>query len=80
MPWVAGIIGAGRSVDGVDDLGVVDRSEVDRCDSEVGVPELALDDEQRHPFPRHLDGVCVSELVRCEPSPYTCSGGRLAEL
>jgi len=44
------------------------------------MPELALDDEQRHPFPRHLDGMCVSKLVRCEPSPYPCSSGRVAEL
>jgi hypothetical protein len=36
-------------VDGVDDFGVVDPAQVDRGDREVGVPELALDDEQRPP-------------------------------
>jgi hypothetical protein len=53
-------------VDGVDDLGAVDALQIDRGDAEVGVPELALDDEQRHAFPGHLDGVCVPELVRRE--------------
>jgi hypothetical protein len=33
-------------VDGVDDLGVVDSSEVHRGDREVGMSELALNDEQ----------------------------------
>jgi hypothetical protein len=35
-------------MDGVDDLGVVDALQVDRRDAEVGVAELALDDDQRH--------------------------------
>jgi hypothetical protein len=30
------------------------------------VAELALDDDQRHAFASHLDGVCVAELVRRE--------------
>jgi hypothetical protein len=34
-------------VDRVDDLGVVDALEVDRGDAEVGVADLALDDDQR---------------------------------
>src|SRR5687767_11198122 len=46
-------------VDGVDDLCVVDALEIDRSDSEVGVPELALDDDQRHALARHLDGMGV---------------------
>src|SRR5687768_5917560 len=64
--------GPGRAagVDGVDDLCVVDALEVDRGDAEVGVPELALDDDQRHALARHLDGVGVAELVRCEASPH----------
>src|SRR4051812_20352266 len=53
-------------VDGVDDLGVVDALEVDRGDAEVGVAELALDDDQRHAFAGHFDGVRVAELVRRE--------------
>ena len=39
--------GCGAFVDGVDDLGVVDPSEVDGGDREVSVSELALDDQQR---------------------------------
>jgi hypothetical protein len=48
------------------------------------VPELALDDDQRHAFTRHLDGVGVPELVwgeapanacsECRP-PQMCAGG-----
>jgi hypothetical protein len=34
------------------------------------VPELALDDDQRYALARHLDGVCVSELVRSEAAAY----------
>jgi hypothetical protein len=47
-------------VDGVDGLGAVDVLQVDRGDAEAGVPELALDDDQRHAFAGHLDGVGVS--------------------
>src|SRR4051812_47551326 len=39
-------------VDGVDDLGAVDALEVDRGDAEVGVSELALDDDQPDTFAR----------------------------
>src|SRR4051795_11881920 len=56
-------------VDGVDDLGVVDALEVDRGDAEVGVAELALDDDQRNAFARHLDGAGVAQLVRREAPP-----------
>jgi hypothetical protein len=52
--------GCRASVDGVDDLGVVDPAEVCRGDPEVGASELTLDDEQRDPFACHLDGVCVA--------------------
>jgi hypothetical protein len=48
-------------VDGVDDLGAVDALEVDRGDAEVGVPELALDYQQRDAFAGHLDRVRVSQ-------------------
>jgi hypothetical protein len=57
-------------VNGVDDLGVVDALEVDGGDAEVAVAELALDDDQRHTFARHLDCVRVAKLVRREASPY----------
>src|SRR5215204_3891005 len=57
-------------VDGVDDLGVVNALEVDRGDAEVGVAELALDDDQRHALAGHLDGVGMAQLVRREASPH----------
>jgi hypothetical protein len=61
------------SADRGDDLGVVDALEVDRGDAEVCVAELALDHVERDPFAGHLDGVRVSELVRCKAPPDTCS-------
>jgi hypothetical protein len=54
-------------VHGLDDLGVVDSLQVDRGDAEVGVPELALDDNQRDALVGHLDRVRVAELVWGEP-------------
>src|SRR5215211_522994 len=62
-------------VDGVDDLGVVDALQIDRGDAEVGVAELALDDDQRQALAGHLDGVRVAELVRREASPYAGLAG-----
>jgi hypothetical protein len=56
-------------VDGVDDLSAVDSLQVDRRDTEMGMPELALDDHQRYAFVRHLDSVGVPELVRREATP-----------
>src|SRR5665213_1788181 len=54
----------GRSrVNGVDDLRTVDSLQVDRCDAEVRMPELALDNDQRHALMRHLDRVRVTELM-----------------
>ncbi len=44
------------------------------------MPELPLDDEQRHSFARHLDRVGVSELMRREASSYPGSGGGLVQL
>jgi hypothetical protein len=64
-------------VDGVHDLGVVDSAEVHRRDRKVGMPELPLDDEQRHSLARHLNGVRVSELMWREASSYPDSGGGL---
>ena len=67
-------------VDGVDDLGVVDALQVDRGDAEVGVAELALDDDQRYALARHLDGVGVAQLVRREASPHAGLAGDVAQL
>jgi hypothetical protein len=57
-------------VDGVDDLGVVDSPEIGRSDPEIRVPELTLDDEQRHGLARHLDGGRVPELMGREATPH----------
>lgn len=55
-------------MDRVDDLGVVDPSQVRRGDPEVGMSKLSLDHRERHAFPVHLNGVCVAELMGSEPS------------
>ena len=53
-------------MDGADDLAAVDSLEIDACDAEVGVSELALYDHERDAFVRHLDR--VPELVVVPPS------------
>jgi hypothetical protein len=55
--------GLASGSDGVDDLGGVDALEVGRGGSEVGVPELALDDDDCDAFARELDGVGLSRLL-----------------
>jgi hypothetical protein len=50
-------------VDGADDLAAIDSLEVDTGDAEVGVSELALDDDERDAFVRHLDRMSVPELM-----------------
>src|SRR3954452_14535896 len=60
-------------MDGVDDLGVVDALQIDRGDAEVAVAELALDDDQRHAFAGHLDGMRVPQLVRREAPTHPAS-------
>ncbi len=42
--------------------------------------ELALDDVQRHAFAGHLNCMSMTELVRCEASPYTGASGEAAQL
>jgi hypothetical protein len=76
---LTGIIGARRR-GRCRDLGVVDALEVDGCDAEVAVAELAEDDDQRHAFARHLDRVGVAKLVRREASPHAGGGRCAAEL
>jgi hypothetical protein len=46
-------------VSGVDDLGAGGALEVDRRNAKAGVPELALDDDQRHAL--------VAAVVACRP-------------
>jgi hypothetical protein len=67
-------------MDGCDDLGVVDALEVDRGDPDVAVPELALDDDERHALVSHLDGVCVTELMGCEAPTNARRRGGAAQL
>jgi hypothetical protein len=62
-------------VDGVDDLRAVDALQIDRGDPEVGVPELALDDDKRHALERPLDSVGATQSMGREP-PRTVAAGR----
>jgi hypothetical protein len=64
----------GPAVDGVNDFAAVDSFEVDAGDAKVGVPELALDDNQWYALRGHLDRVRVAELMRGEAP--TDAGGR----
>jgi hypothetical protein len=41
------------------------------------MPELALDDVDRHSFARELDGMRVTQLMRSEPAPYPGVDGEL---
>jgi len=48
--------------------------------AEVGVPELALDDGQRHALAGEFERVRVTQLVRREPAPDARPDGDAAEL
>ena len=67
-------------MDGADDLAAVDALQVDAGDAEVGMPKLTLDDYERNAFVRHLDRVCVAELVRREPPSHTRRGRGMVQL
>jgi hypothetical protein len=41
--------------------------------------ELALNDVERDPFSRHLDGVGVAQLMWDEAPPYSGPGGGASE-
>ena len=56
-------------MDGADDFAAVYALQVDARDAKIGVSELPLNHNERDAFVRHLDGVCVPQLVRCEPTP-----------
>jgi hypothetical protein len=66
-------------VDGVDDFAGVDALEVDGGHAEVAVAELALDDVEWDAFARELDRVCVTSLMRREPSPDAGTHGAALE-
>jgi hypothetical protein len=67
-------------MDGIDDLRAVDPLQIHRRDPEVRVPELALDDIERHTLPCHLDRVRVAQLMRRKAPPNTRLGRREAQL
>jgi hypothetical protein len=47
-------------------------------DAEVGVSELALDDDRRDALPGHLDGMRVPPLVRSEAASHAGLAGSRA--
>jgi hypothetical protein len=67
-------------VDGADDLAAVDALQIDAGDAEVGVSQLALDHDQGNSFVRHLDSVCMAELVQREAASNAGAGGRVVQL
>jgi hypothetical protein len=69
---------SGRRACGFDDVAGVDALEIDRGHAEVAVPELALDDVERHAFAGEFDGVGVTELVRYEAAAYAGARGSLS--
>ena len=62
-------------MDGADDLAAVDALEVDARDAEVGVSELALDDNERDALVCHLDRVSVPELMGREATSHPGPSG-----
>ena len=50
-------------MDGADDLAAVDALQVDAGDAAVGVPELALDHDERNSLVGHLNRVSMPQLV-----------------
>jgi hypothetical protein len=67
-------------VDGADDLAAIDALEADARDSEVGVPELPLDHDERDTFMRHLNRMGMPQLMRRESPSAACSGSRVVKL
>jgi hypothetical protein len=53
----------GPLMHGSDDFGVVDPAQVSLGDRKVGMPELALDDDQRDALAGHLHSVRVAQLA-----------------
>jgi len=63
-----------------DDLTAVDALKVDAGDPEVGVSQLPLNHHERNPLVRHLDSVCVPQLMWREAAPDASCGGPLMQL
>jgi hypothetical protein len=68
------------SVDDVDDLGVVDPLKVDRRDTEIGVPEFALDDDERDALAGHFNVVGMAKLVRRKATSHAGARCDLTQL
>src|SRR5687768_6095436 len=45
----------------------------------MSMAELPLDDVQRHALPRHLDGMGMAKLMRCETPPNPCPNRQPAQ-
>jgi hypothetical protein len=79
-PWSESQSGAGRHHRSAawrtarDDLLGVDPLQVDRRGAEIHMPQLALDDVQRHALTGELERVRVTHLVRREPAPDPRAG------
>jgi len=67
-------------MNGRDDLLGVDALQVDACRAEIGMPQLSLDDVERHALAGKLKRMRMTELVRCEPAPHPRADGELPEL
>src|SRR3954470_21362713 len=61
-------------VDGLDDLLGIDALQIARGHAEVAVPELALDDVQRHALAQQLKRVRVPQLVRSKAATHAGPG------
>jgi len=69
-------------VHGIDDLRVIDPLEIDRGHPEMGMPELSLDNDQRHALVGHLDRARMPELILAPTSAQAPLGrsARYAEV
>ena len=65
-------------MDRVDDLARVDPLQVGAGGAEVGMPELALDNVDRHPLTGKLDRVRMPQLMGREPAADAGLSGEVA--
>ena len=54
--------------------------EIHGGDREIGVAQLALDDQQRHAFAGHFDGMSMAQLVRRKPAAHPRPAGSHVQL
>jgi hypothetical protein len=67
-------------MDGVDDLRAVNSLQIHRGDAEVGMSQLALDDDQRDLLVGQLDSVRMAQLMRRKSTPDARRGGSSSQL